>query len=184
MTGDGRPDLAIGAWWSDAGGPTSGAVYVSAGGPKLSDAPELVIPGVGPEVRFGTGVANAGDLDGDGLPELLIGAPSLSRTLPGGLYLARFHHYVLHRPRDGETWIAGEPAVIGWSGAEPARLEWSPDSTSWHVWLEHVGGRAQNVVRAVPPVTTAGTFHVRLVPLDTRIRGATASPAVTLVARH
>jgi hypothetical protein len=184
VTGDGRPDLAIGAWWSDAGGPTSGAVYVYAGGPKLSDAPQLVIPGLGPEVRFGTGVANAGDLDGDGLPELLIGAPSLSRTLPGGLYIARFHHYVLHRPRDGETWVAGEPAVVGWSGAEPARLEWSADSTSWHVWLERVGGRPRNVVRAVPPVTEPGSLRVRLVPLDTRIRGNAVGPAITLVARH
>jgi hypothetical protein len=135
-------------------------------------------------VRFGTGVANAGDLDGDGLPELLIGAPSLSHTLPGGLYIARFHHYVLHRPRAGETWIEGEPAVVGWSGAEPARLEWSENGTHWHTWLEHVGGRSQNVVRATPPVTTPGTVRVRVVPLNPRQPGEAISPPVTLVARR
>jgi hypothetical protein len=184
VTGDGRPDLAIGAWWSDAGGPTSGAVYVYAGGPRLSDAPLLLIPGHGPEVRFGTGVSNAGDLDGDGLPELLVGAPSLSHTLPGGLYIARFHRYVLHRPRDGETWIAGEPAVIGWSGAEPGRLEWSADGTHWRTWLERVGGRAQNVVHVVPPAIAPGNVRVRLVSCDARRPGEVVSPPVTLVARR
>jgi tRNA A-37 threonylcarbamoyl transferase component Bud32 len=181
VTGDGRPDLAIGAWWSDAGGPTSGAVYVYAGGPRMRDEPLLVIPGPGPEARFGTGVTSSGDLDGDGFPELLIGAPSQSRTLLGGLYVARFHRYVLHRPRDGETWVASEPVVVGWSGADPARLEWSPDGAHWQPWIDHTGGHAENIVHAAPPAGAHGVLRVRVVPVDTRVRGEAVSPAITLV---
>ena len=81
LDGDGVPDLAAGASGDDNGGPDRGAVHVmfmnrdgtirdtveinsgTANGPVLSTGD-----------RFGVSVVAIGDLDGDGVPDLVVGA--------------------------------------------------------------------------------------------------------------
>lgn len=83
LDGDGIPDLAVGANLDDSGGIDSGAVYVlllerdgtvrnrheisAASGDPLERRPR-------PADEFGSSVAGMGDLDGDGIPDLVIGA--------------------------------------------------------------------------------------------------------------
>jgi hypothetical protein len=81
LDGDGVTDLAVGASTDGTGGPVRGAVYVllmnsngtvksstkiasgTNGGPTLANS-----------VRFGSSVASLGDLDGDGVTDLAVGA--------------------------------------------------------------------------------------------------------------
>ncbi len=83
LNGDGVTDLAVGAFLDDMGGPDRGALYVqfmnsdgtvkssmkianeSNGGPVLAN-----------DDRFGSSVASLGDLNGDGVTDLAVGAYS------------------------------------------------------------------------------------------------------------
>ena len=73
LNGDSKSELAIGAPGADAGGTNRGAVYIYDG----DTGTELVeINGVVDNAQFGQSIANAGDVDGDGLNDLVIGAPN------------------------------------------------------------------------------------------------------------
>jgi hypothetical protein len=72
VDGDGHDDLAYGAPLADARGADSGAVHVQSGrtGERLA-----LLVGDSSADEFGHSVAGAGDLDGDGLRDVLVGAP-------------------------------------------------------------------------------------------------------------
>lgn len=83
VDGDGYDDLLVGAHLADPNGPTSGEAYLVRGGPGLPEVLGLA----NADVRFegtssgdiaGYAVAPAGDVDGDGHADLLIGAPEAS----------------------------------------------------------------------------------------------------------
>ena len=78
VDGDGLADVLVGARDNDAGGTSAGAAYLLYGplsgqvGLASADARLL---GEGSLARAGAAVAGAGDVDGDGAPDLLVGAP-------------------------------------------------------------------------------------------------------------
>jgi len=84
VNGDGLADVAVGAPLGDAGGGNSGQVYV-VWGKSDGTAVDLddIIAGVGgftidgeeASDQAGDAIARAGDIDGDGLADLVIGAP-------------------------------------------------------------------------------------------------------------
>ncbi len=77
LTGDGTPDLILGAYASDLGGTDSGVAWLVPGpveGQHVVD--EIAIGIVGAyDDELGYSVAVGGDQDGDGQRELLLGAP-------------------------------------------------------------------------------------------------------------
>ena len=83
LDGDGVTDLAVGAMGDDTGGSYRGAVHVlllNANGTVKSSVKIASGTNGGPTLangdRFGISVASLGDLDGDGVTDLAVGADS------------------------------------------------------------------------------------------------------------
>jgi hypothetical protein len=86
--GNGRDELLIGAPGSGISGEDAGAVYLVTGGGLsgtfiLAERGELIV-GTAAGDRAGSSVAGAGDFTGDGISDLLVGAPGASGAFPGG----------------------------------------------------------------------------------------------------
>lgn len=75
MNGDRRPDLLIGAFSNSRGGSSAGATYLFSG---RSGALLRTMTATTPGLNFGGDATGLGDIDGDGLPDLLSTAPGLS----------------------------------------------------------------------------------------------------------
>jgi hypothetical protein len=72
---DGIGDFALGAPLADIAGANAGRVYVFYGGWPLSAAADLILEGRAAGEHFGHALAAAGDLNGDGNDDLIVGAP-------------------------------------------------------------------------------------------------------------
>ena len=138
LDGDGVPDLAVGAKGVESGGHNRGAVYIlfmrdngkadstvkiahnTNGGPSLSN-----------NDYFGTSVAGIGDMDGDGVPDLAVGAPGDDR---GGTY--RGAAYVLFMNADGTADSHKKIAhnlqrrPVAWRTMTTLATRW-PESATW-----------------------------------------------------
>ena len=103
LDGDGVSDLAVGAYYDDTGGLKRGAVHVllmNADGTVKSSTKIASGTNGGPTLanpdRFGSSVASLGDLDGDGVTDLAVGA---YRDRTGGFSPGAVH--VLFMKTDG-----------------------------------------------------------------------------------
>jgi hypothetical protein len=127
MDGDGFADFAIAASADPTAGQGAGRVFVFRGGvAHLGDPPALVIDGAAGDL-LGTSLAAVGDVDGDGLADLLIGAPGSTDVHPGatGRALLVFGSSLL-----GSRAPAGIPGPLagGGFGAAVAGLgDWNGD---------------------------------------------------------
>lgn len=75
VNSDGFADVIVGAYGADASGTDSGRAYVYFGqpGPTFNGVPDGVLNGLGPGDAFGVSVASAGDVNGDGFSDVVVG---------------------------------------------------------------------------------------------------------------
>ncbi len=83
VDGDGHADVAVGAPLNDAAGTNAGKVYVYSG---LTGAVIRTHLGASTAL-FGSGLANAGDINGDGKSDLIVGAPGAGPAPLGRAYV-------------------------------------------------------------------------------------------------
>jgi hypothetical protein len=76
VNGDGYADVIVGAPLHDGGQTDEGRAYVHLGSPSgLAPAPSWTAAGGQAAAQFGVSVATAGDVNGDGYADVIVGAP-------------------------------------------------------------------------------------------------------------
>jgi FG-GAP repeat len=94
VNGDGRADVLVGATGTNHNGSDSGSAYLVFGKSSNTTVDLAAlgndgfrIDGVGPTDRVGTSVSGAGDVNGDGRPDLLVGARQAHLSDEGAAYV-------------------------------------------------------------------------------------------------
>jgi hypothetical protein len=107
VDGDGYGDVIVGATRTNG---DVGTAYLYRGGPSGPSAvADWTHDGIGPEARFGRAVAGAGDVNGDGFDDVIVGASAEGRGLPTSDQRA----YVFH---GGSGGLSTTPDWIGSDG--------------------------------------------------------------------
>jgi len=75
VNGDGYKDIIIGAPFNDAGGTNTGRAYIYFGGSIINSGVDLILTGLAAGDQFGFTVSTAGDVNGDGYSDVIVGAP-------------------------------------------------------------------------------------------------------------
>jgi hypothetical protein len=77
VNNDGYSDVIVGAYGYDNGETNEGAAFVYHGGSSgLASSPDWTNESDQSEARFGTSVSGAGDVNGDGYSDVIVGAPN------------------------------------------------------------------------------------------------------------
>lgn len=85
---DGFDDILVGDFCNYAKSTHTGRAYLYFGGVSVDTNPDLTFEGEAIFNNFGTTVASAGDVNNDGFPDIMVGAPGYDRTeLLGRLYI-------------------------------------------------------------------------------------------------
>ena len=158
VNGDGFDDLIVGAPSNDAGGNYAGSAYVIYGhaGPfstidltGLPSASGFVVQGDLPDDRAGQSVSAAGDVNGDGVDDLVIGAPS---ARPNGPQSGAA--YVIFGTQMGPRDVRND-----FNGDGRSDILWRNDNGTLTDWLGTAnGGFTPNAANALSSVSA--DWHV------------------------
>ncbi len=90
VNGDGSSDVVVGAHQNDAGGTDAGRVYIYFGGASMDNTADVILMGASAGDYFGWSVSTAGDVNGDGYSDVIVGAPY---NAVGGVQAGRAYIY-------------------------------------------------------------------------------------------
>jgi hypothetical protein len=136
---DGKSDFIIGAYSNDQNGVDAGKSYLFYGRSSWTTNVNLATAdasflGEAAGDQSGFSVAGGGDVNDDGIDDLLISANLNDQNGQdaGKVYLlfGKSNDFVLTEPNGGETWNIGEQITIVWHSADPqgnVRIELSRD---------------------------------------------------------
>ncbi|MCX6162123.1 MAG: FG-GAP-like repeat-containing protein [Ignavibacteriae bacterium] len=123
VNGDGYSDVIIGAPYYRTGIPLIGKAYLYLGTPQgLSQSPVWIGKGESSyeDKQFGFSVSNAGDVNGDGYSDVIIGAPYANTINSGKVYLYYGNDYGLSTlpnwTLDGGFLLEGLGSVVSTAG--------------------------------------------------------------------
>jgi len=129
VNGDGYDDIIVGAWWWDliAGSDTlenTGKVYLYYGGPSMDNVADLTIAGKKEGERFGCSVSSAGDVNGDGYDDIIVGAYSYDSPTEINLGRAYIFYGGVAMDTLADVVLTGEGGLnsFGWSVAGAGRI--------------------------------------------------------------
>ena len=158
VDGDGYPDAALGFIEMSLEAWTAGGVALYAGGPDgLEPTPVRVLSGWDREQTFGRSVA-IGDLDGDGLAELIVGADRADRGATNNGVVAVYSGVEGSFFSAEPTRILAGPNPYGRLGSSLAVCDFNGDG-----WLDlAVGAKDDADENVAVPADKQGAVHVFL----------------------
>src|SRR3990172_1157056 len=74
INGDGFGDIIVGAFLNDVEGTDAGRAYIFFGGSPMNSVPDVILGGQAADDQFGTSVSAAGDVNGEGYDDVIVGA--------------------------------------------------------------------------------------------------------------
>jgi hypothetical protein len=172
VNGDGFADVIIGAQGVDTGGSYNGAAYVVFGKQFLPDTIELsvlngingfTLNGTAPGGKAGLSVSEAGDVNGDGISDVIASAPEAATPAGGAV---------------GETYVvfgntAGFSANLGFSaldGTNGFTLRGEGAANYCGEWVSSAGDMngdgAADIIIGAPDVGAAGAAYVVFGPTN------------------
>jgi PKD repeat protein len=146
VNGDGFADVVVGAWGNDEGGDNNGKAYVYHGSPAgLGTTPAWSRTGDDGE-QFGYSVSTAGDVNGDGYDDLIVGAPYNGATDAGAASVYLGSPAGLPGEREVDWYANGENDQdgFGWSVATAGDVNGDgyDDVVVGALWNDQNGGNA------------------------------------------
>lgn len=100
VNGDGYDDVIVGAWGAMN---LAGRAFIYFGGPNIDSIPDIVLNGGQPYDQFGLRVSGAGDVNGDGYDDVIVGARANDT---GGYNAGRAYIFLGGAPMDSNPDLA------------------------------------------------------------------------------
>jgi hypothetical protein len=173
VNGDGFSDVLVGAPYNDALDADAGRVYVYFGGLTTRTSPDVILTGAARDDRFGTCVAGAGDIDGDGYDDLIVGVPYAMSGQGGGIAQIYFGDpmagirsgtITLSGPRPGDEFghsVAGAGDVNGDGWADVIVGAWHSDRAAVDAGCAYLffgGPMMDDIPDVIVPGSNAGDW--------------------------
>ena len=95
VNNDGYSDVIVGAQYNDTGADNAGSTYIYFGGVSMNNTADLLLTGEAIQDEFGTSVSTAGDINGDGFADVIVGA---DENDAGGSFAGRAYLYLSSAP--------------------------------------------------------------------------------------
>jgi hypothetical protein len=176
---DGYADMIAGS----SGHNQSGAAYVFYGGPGADMQFDQKLRGtlyLSSEL-FGGWVSNAGDLDGNGFDDLVIGARgnNVGGTNAGKVFVRLANRFAVEAPLPGVTWNVGATKDITWFGAERADVWLSSNGGDfWSLLRSNEGGAPENHVTLTIPHQPTRFAKIKITAHDPLVSGSAESDSL------